>query len=193
MWAKHKQSDKQSGFTIVELLIVIVVIGILAAIVIVAYNGIQGRARDSRRTNDAASIIKALELYRIDYGQYPASNGSSTPGVNVPPGYPGVSSLYSYSYATDSSWLYYLVAAGYLKTAPKDPVNSPTQYYIYRAFNTGIGVECPDPAYALRMTAYDLAADVPTNLTTANLQTTCPSAPGWTTSGVAAVFSSIKN
>ncbi|MFZ2836491.1 MAG: prepilin-type N-terminal cleavage/methylation domain-containing protein [Candidatus Saccharimonadales bacterium] len=37
MWAKYKQ---QSGFTIVELLIVIVIIGILAAITIVAYNGI---------------------------------------------------------------------------------------------------------------------------------------------------------
>lgn len=56
------------GFTIVELLIVIVVIAILAAISIVAYNGIQQRARDSQRKNDVAAIAKALKLYRVDNG-----------------------------------------------------------------------------------------------------------------------------
>lgn len=47
---------KQRGFTIVELLIVIVVIAILAAISIIAYNGIQSRARDAQRSNDIATI-----------------------------------------------------------------------------------------------------------------------------------------
>jgi general secretion pathway protein G len=59
MWAKQKQ---QSGFTIVELLIVIVVIGILAAITIVAYNGVQNRAKTAALTSDlrgAAMQIKA--------------------------------------------------------------------------------------------------------------------------------------
>jgi len=41
------RGQKQSGFTIVELLIVVVVIAILAAITIVAYNGIQNRAKSS--------------------------------------------------------------------------------------------------------------------------------------------------
>ena len=59
------------GFTIVELLIVIVVIGILAAITIVAFNGIQGRARDAERSQDTAAIQKILELYYIDKGVYP--------------------------------------------------------------------------------------------------------------------------
>ncbi len=58
----------KSGFTIVELLIVIVVIAILAAISIVAYNGIQQRARDSQRSAEMASIEKALQLYYIDNG-----------------------------------------------------------------------------------------------------------------------------
>jgi general secretion pathway protein G len=68
MWAQHK---KQSGFTIVELLIVIVVIGILAAITIVAYNGIQSKARDTARITKVKDIAKAIELYYADNGKYP--------------------------------------------------------------------------------------------------------------------------
>ena len=60
-----------SGFTIVELLIVIVVIAILAAISVMAYNGIQSRARDAERVQDIASIQKVLELYYIDNGSFP--------------------------------------------------------------------------------------------------------------------------
>lgn len=54
-------TTKQKGFTIVELLIVIVVIAILAAISIVAYTGINNRARASERKSDATSISKVAE------------------------------------------------------------------------------------------------------------------------------------
>ena len=67
MWVKHKQ---QSGFTIVELLIVIVVIAILAAISIVAYNGIQARARDNIRKTDLAQLAKSTKLYAVDKGDH---------------------------------------------------------------------------------------------------------------------------
>lgn len=60
-----------TGFTIVELLIVIVVIAILAAISVVAYTGIQGRARDSGRIAMVNNIAKALEIYKLDNGEYP--------------------------------------------------------------------------------------------------------------------------
>jgi prepilin-type N-terminal cleavage/methylation domain-containing protein len=52
------------GFTIVELLIVIVVIAVLAAIVIVAYNGVQTRARQSKITSDLAQLEKAIGAAR---------------------------------------------------------------------------------------------------------------------------------
>lgn len=63
----------KSGFTIVELLIVIVVIGILAAITIVAYNGIQTRAKNTKTVNAAVLWVKALKVYNADKGVWPPS------------------------------------------------------------------------------------------------------------------------
>jgi prepilin-type N-terminal cleavage/methylation domain-containing protein len=66
------------GFTIVELLVVIVVVGILATISIVAYGSTQAKSRDAIRYADAKSILKALELYKADRGYYPNWNQDST-------------------------------------------------------------------------------------------------------------------
>lgn len=79
----HK-AQTQKGFTIVELLIVIVVIGILASITIVAYNGIQSRARDASRDNNVKQLKTALELYKADNGFYPAAcAGGDNSGCNT--------------------------------------------------------------------------------------------------------------
>lgn len=76
---------RPSGFTIVELLIVIVVIGILAAIVIVAFNGVQSRARTSSMQADLQSINKAIMLYHADKGYYPntGTTGGNVTGTNL--------------------------------------------------------------------------------------------------------------
>lgn len=69
-----KTVRQSSGFTIVELLIVIVVIGILAAITIVAFNGIQQRASNTARVQAANQVIKLLKLYRTETGAYPTAS-----------------------------------------------------------------------------------------------------------------------
>ena len=60
-----------NGFTIVELLVVIVVIGILAAITIVSYTGISSKATASALQSDLTSAKKQLSLYYVDHGVYP--------------------------------------------------------------------------------------------------------------------------
>lgn len=62
---------KARGFTIVELLIVIVVIAILATISVATYSGIQSRAEFSRLKAELSSLNKAVEMYYIDHGSYP--------------------------------------------------------------------------------------------------------------------------
>lgn len=64
---------RAKGFTIVELLIVIVVIGILAAITIVAFNGVQARAQIAKSQSDLKSMQKLIELYKVDNGSYPTT------------------------------------------------------------------------------------------------------------------------
>lgn len=64
-------NKNNKGFTIVELLIVIVVIGILALLVITTYSGIQQKARNSKRVTDVASIQTHLEAFYNEKGYYP--------------------------------------------------------------------------------------------------------------------------
>lgn len=63
--------SKQQGFTIVELLIVIVVIGILAALVITTFTGIQQKARNTERQTDIKAIHGQVEAYYAQNGKYP--------------------------------------------------------------------------------------------------------------------------
>jgi type II secretion system protein G len=104
MWAKQKES----GFTIVELLIVIVVIGILAAITIVAFNGVQAKAKDAERISEVKTLQKAIEMYAVENGTYP-SIGSDNAGY-------GANLLATY------------LVPKYIGSIPLDPSGSQYQY-----------------------------------------------------------------
>lgn len=84
-------TKKANAFTIVELLIVIVVIAILAAISIVAYTGIQNRAKNTARYNEVKQWQRLFEVYRAEQGTFPAmSNGNYCLGSGFPSGPIGV-------------------------------------------------------------------------------------------------------
>jgi len=108
-----RHGQRTPGFTIVELLIVIVVIAILAAIAITAYNGIQPRSRDSSRKAAVSYIVKALEMYYVDKGSYPAGSGSTT--INS-----------GWSTTADASWANLeTLLRPYTGSLPKDPISTP--------------------------------------------------------------------
>jgi prepilin-type N-terminal cleavage/methylation domain-containing protein len=115
---------KEKGFTIVELLIVIVVIAILAAITIVGYNGIQKRAYWSQIYSEVHALSIYFDSYQIDNGAYPTDKTAlheifTKANVTVGPGW-----TYGYC-ATDAK--YYLF-----------PANSKAGVYGAVATNDGI-------------------------------------------------------
>jgi prepilin-type N-terminal cleavage/methylation domain-containing protein len=75
-----KITKKDSGFTIVELLVVIVVIGILAAITIVSYTGVTARAKTAQAQSNAASAQSVAEAMNADNGYYPRLTTDLTGG-----------------------------------------------------------------------------------------------------------------
>lgn len=112
-------NTKNRGFTIVELLIVIVVIAILAAITIVAYNGIQNRAKTSAGQSLANTVIKKAEAANAVAQVYP-------------------STVANFAAQTDST----LAGSGlYLKSLASAPTNSNTVEYIPCTTPAGAGAQ----------------------------------------------------
>jgi prepilin-type N-terminal cleavage/methylation domain-containing protein len=73
-----------AGFTIVELLIVIVIIAVLAAIVVVGYNGLTKNARDVSIRTDISNFEKKIKIWRAENGSYPSpAELTSTLGIRV--------------------------------------------------------------------------------------------------------------
>jgi prepilin-type N-terminal cleavage/methylation domain-containing protein len=98
-------AQKQKGFTIVELLIVIVVIAILAAITIVAYNGIQDRAKTSASQAATAQATKKVMAYAVDHADtYPDDLAGLAAILGVPAPAAGATSLTGPDGATYQYW-----------------------------------------------------------------------------------------
>lgn len=103
-WAR-----KQKGFTVIEMLVVIVIIGILAAITAVSYASVQQRSRDTTRTSDIREVQKALEKYHAANGMYPSVGSDNT----------------AYALTTLSTAL---VTPGYLNKIPTAPSGLAYEY-----------------------------------------------------------------
>lgn len=130
MWASRIKYDRSRkfgltvGFTVVELLIVIVVIGVLAAISISAYNGVQQRARDSQRLQDAKIVEKALRMHLHQTGALfgpTSTDGSWETSAEDSPG----------------QFLESLVAANIISKVPTDPQNTASRHYRYYLYPAG--------------------------------------------------------
>ena len=101
-----------NGFTVVELLVVIVIIGILAAITLVSYRSLTDKANESAMTADLANAKKQFELYKVEHNVYPTGlDGSNCPtNPSVTPtdtNYclkPGTSTVLTLTGATDNAY-----------------------------------------------------------------------------------------
>ncbi|MGB2786839.1 MAG: prepilin-type N-terminal cleavage/methylation domain-containing protein [Candidatus Saccharimonadaceae bacterium] len=107
---------KNSGFTIIEMLIIVIVIALLATIGVVSYSAAQMRARDTERKNDLASLRDSLQIYYSKYGNYlETASGCGT--SNNGEGWVSQATGGSYS----NSIVNCLKTAGYLNSDIVDP------------------------------------------------------------------------
>jgi len=72
-----------NGFTIIEMLVVVSIIGILTTIAVVSYTSIQDGVRDANRSSQATVIADALEAYYEKNGEYPSCNAMSDTPDNI--------------------------------------------------------------------------------------------------------------
>jgi len=111
----------QNGFTLLEIMVVVVIIGILGALIIPNVIGRDDQARATAVRTDLRGIANALDIYKLDNFNYPSTDQGLEALVSKPSGFPEAKNYNP---------------SGYLK---KEPVDSWGNPYIY--INTGNGYE----------------------------------------------------
>jgi len=104
---------RQRGFTLIEILVVVIIIGILGAIIVPNIMGRPDQARVTAAESDLRNLANALDLYRLDNFTYPSTEQGLEALVQKPSGFPEPK-----NYSPD----------GYIKALPTDPWGSP---YVY--------------------------------------------------------------
>lgn len=101
---------QQSGFTLIEVMVVVVILGILAAVIIPNVVGKDEQARRTLAKTSLSNVANALEMYRLDNHKYPTTQEGLDALVNKPA----------------SAKVF--PQGGYLKSVPNDPWDNPIQY-----------------------------------------------------------------
>ncbi len=113
--------SRNHGFTLIEIMVVVVIIGILGALIIPNVIGRDDEARLTAVRNDIRAVANALDLYKLDNFNYPSTDQGLEALVSKPAGFPEPK-----NYNPN----------GYLKKIPLDPWGTPLVY-----INTGDGFE----------------------------------------------------
>ncbi|AKM83449.1 MAG: pilin domain-containing protein, general secretion pathway protein G [Candidatus Woesebacteria bacterium GW2011_GWF1_31_35] len=122
-------TNMKKAFTLVELLVVMAIIGVLAALAVGSFRTAQMRGRDAQRKSDLKQISNSLELFYADYGKYPSDVTGRIAGCPYNPALStGTSCTWGISEFSDSKTVYF-------KILPIDPT-SPTTEYIYGLVNS---------------------------------------------------------
>lgn len=138
-----RKKNKSTGFTLVELLVVISIIGILSSFAVVSLNTARAKARDALRKGDMAQIRTALNIYYDDFKRYPVCDNWDTGRTDfgATPDVAGAD-CYNANLAT-------ALTSGtrpYMMDEPKDPKNSAnnpavSSVYLYRYVSNTDGSE----------------------------------------------------
>jgi len=107
------RTSRQRGFTLLEVMVVVVILGILAALIVPKIISRPDDARVVAAKQDIASVMQALKLYRLDNHRYPSTEQGLQALVVRPTTTP-----------IPPDWK----AGGYLDRLPKDPWGNPYQY-----------------------------------------------------------------
>ena len=111
--SKNQSLSSSSGFTLLEIMVVITIMGILATLVIPKIMGRPDDARVVAAKHDVGTLVMALKLYRLDVGRYPSSEQGLKALIEQP-----------MTGSTVSNWK----LGGYLDSIPKDPWGNQYQY-----------------------------------------------------------------